>query len=57
MEVIERMPCTITLLPVPKASTSFYDFDDYERLVTARGSWLVPEEGIEPSRGVNPTGF
>ena len=34
-EVIERMPCTIRLLPVPRASTSFYDFDEYERLVTA----------------------
>jgi len=37
-EAIERMPCTIKLLPVPKASTSFYDFDDYERLVTAARS-------------------
>jgi integrase len=33
-EVIERMPCSVKLLRVPKASaTSFYDFDDYERLV------------------------
>jgi hypothetical protein len=37
-EVIDRMPCSIKLLPVPKPSTSFYDFDDYERLVTASKS-------------------
>jgi integrase len=36
-EVIERMPCTVKLLPVSKGSTPFYDFDEYERLVeTAR---------------------
>jgi integrase len=34
-DVIDRMPCAITLLPVPKTSTSFYDFDEYERLVSA----------------------
>ena len=34
-EVIERMPCTMKLLPVPKGSTAFYDFDEYERLVEA----------------------
>jgi integrase len=33
--VIERMPCTIRLLPIPKPSASFHDFDDYERLVEA----------------------
>jgi integrase len=33
--VIDRMPCAISLLPIPKASIAFYDFDDYERLVTA----------------------
>ena len=32
-DVIERMPCTVKLLPVPKGSTRFYDFDEYERLV------------------------
>ena len=37
-EVIDRMPCSIKLLPVPKPSTSFYDFDDYDRLVTASKS-------------------
>jgi integrase len=36
--VIERMPCSIKLLPTPKNATAFYDFDQYERLVeTARG--------------------
>ena len=34
-DVIDRMPCSITLLPVPKTSMSFYDFDEYERLVSA----------------------
>jgi integrase len=33
--VIDWMPCTIRLLPVPKPSASFHDFDDYERLVAA----------------------
>jgi integrase len=36
-EVIERMPCTIKLLPVTKGSTKFHDFDEFEKLVeTAR---------------------
>src|SRR5207249_3171585 len=34
-DVIERMPCTIKLLPIPKPSVGFYDFDEYERLVDA----------------------
>ena len=34
-EVIDRMPCTVRLLPVPKSSARFHDFDDYERLVKA----------------------
>jgi len=34
-DVIDRMPCAITLLPVPKTSMSFYDFDEYERLVSS----------------------
>src|SRR5712691_5041138 len=33
--VIERVPCTIRLLPVTKGSTKFYDFDEFERLVAA----------------------
>ena len=32
-DVIERMPCTVKLLPVTKASQPFHDFDEYERLV------------------------
>jgi len=32
-DVIDRMPCSIRLLPIPKASAGFYDFDDYERLI------------------------
>jgi integrase len=34
-EAIERLPCAIRLLPIPKPSAGFYDFDEYERLVTA----------------------
>ena len=34
-EAIERMPCTIKLLPVPKPNASFDDFEEYERLVEA----------------------
>ena len=33
--VIDRMPCTIRLLKVPKASMAFHDFDDYDKLVQA----------------------
>ncbi len=29
------MPCTVKLLPVPRGSTKFHDFDEYERLVEA----------------------
>lgn len=38
---IERLPCTITLLPNPKKTMGFHDFDQYERLLTVaqrRGS-------------------
>ena len=34
-DVIERLPCTIRLLPIPKSSAAFHDFDEYERLVEA----------------------
>lgn len=33
--VIDRMPCTVRLLKVPKPSAMFHDFADFERLVTA----------------------
>jgi integrase len=33
--VIEQLPCRITLLKVSKGAVSFYDFDEYERLVAA----------------------
>lgn len=32
---IERMPCTVRLLPMPTPTASFHDFETYERLVTA----------------------
>lgn len=32
-KVVDQMPCTIRLLPIPKPSAGFYDFDEYERLV------------------------
>ena len=34
-DVIERMPCTIRLLPIPNPSAGFYDFEEYERLMEA----------------------
>jgi integrase len=34
-DVLERMPCVIRLLPTPKPSVRFLDFEDYERLVSA----------------------
>ena len=45
-DVIERMPCAIRLLPIPRPSAGFYDFDDYERLLAAakandRNAYLV----------------
>jgi integrase len=33
-DVIDHMPCTVRLLPIPKSEAAFYDFDEYERLVT-----------------------
>jgi excisionase family DNA binding protein len=32
---IDRMPCTVRLLPIAKPSARFYDFDDFDRLVAA----------------------
>ena len=32
-DVIERVPCTLRLLPIPRLSASFHNFWDYERLV------------------------
>jgi integrase len=34
-DVIDRVPCSIKLLPAPKGSMAFYDFDEYERLVAS----------------------
>jgi integrase len=34
-EVIDSLPGTIRLLPVPKQTAHFHDFDEYERLVEA----------------------
>jgi integrase len=33
--VIDRLPCTVRLLPIGKPSMGFYDFDEYEQLVEA----------------------
>jgi len=33
--VIDDMPCTIRLLKVPEGSLDFYDFEEYEQMVTA----------------------
>ena len=32
--VLDHMPCAIRLLPVPKSSAVFHDFDDFECLIT-----------------------
>jgi integrase len=32
-QAMDRMPCVIRLLPIPKSSTTFHDFADYERFV------------------------
>ena len=32
-DVIDQVPCSVKLLPVPKGSAAFYDFDQYERLI------------------------
>jgi integrase len=37
-QVIDRVPCSIKLLPISKGATAFHDFADYERLITAAGS-------------------
>lgn len=34
-DVIDKMPCTVRLLPIAKPSAGFDDYDDYERLVAA----------------------
>lgn len=34
-QVLETIPCTIRLLKTPRTNASFYDFDEYERLVEA----------------------
>jgi integrase len=34
-EVVERMPCTVHLLPVPKSTAAFHDFEEFERLLDA----------------------
>jgi integrase len=37
-DVIDGVPCALRLLPIPKPSAGFYDFDEYERLVDAATS-------------------
>lgn len=41
--VIERLSCSIKLMPIVKPAASFHDFADYERLVEAaqRKGWRV----------------
>src|SRR5712691_2227976 len=36
--VIDRVPCVVRLLPIPKLSAGFYDFDEYARLIDAAKS-------------------
>src|SRR5207245_8013070 len=37
-DVIDRVPYTTRLLPIPKPSAGFYDFDEYEALLDAAKS-------------------
>jgi hypothetical protein len=37
-EAIERMPCTIRLLPLARSSAAYHGFDEYEWLVQAARS-------------------
>jgi integrase len=39
--VIERVPCSITLLKAPKNEASFYDFDEFERLIEVARSEVL----------------
>jgi integrase len=34
-DAIDRMPCSIRLVPAPRSTARFHDFDEYERLVAA----------------------
>jgi integrase len=36
-DIIERVPCAIRLLPIPKGTAAFHDFDAFERLVGEAG--------------------
>jgi hypothetical protein len=56
-DVIDRMPCALRLLPIPKPSAGFYDFDEYDRLVDAARSTdpnasLIVLLGAMPDFGV-----
>jgi integrase len=33
--VLDKMPCSIRLVRVPRIDAAFHDFDDYERLLEA----------------------
>ena len=44
--VIERVPCAIRLLATPKGNASFYDFDEYARLVKAAEADPVTHLGV-----------
>src|SRR5262249_59501497 len=37
-EALDRMPCSIRLLPLTKSRAAFHDFEAYERLVEASKS-------------------
>ena len=41
--ILKQMPCAIRLLPVPKTSATFHDFDVFERLVDTarRADWQI----------------
>jgi integrase len=43
--IVDRVPCTIRLLKVTKPTMGFWDFDEYERLVTA-ARMIGPNAGV-----------
>jgi hypothetical protein len=59
MEELERLPCVVKLLPNPKKTMGFHDFDQYERLLTVarkRGTdtylmvWRAVMRGCGPGK-------
>lgn len=64
--VLDKMPCSIRLVRVPRTDAAFHDFDDYERLLKAAQtidprSYLIAllggEAGLRAGEIVAPNGL